>query len=578
MRYAANHLGLESDFDVDCLDDYVRVRWTLRKLGDPFPGGDWLVKDPVLEFRAPGREPARVLLIGGGHPDRTLCGLRCYRRMREVLMPSIPFSYAVGLASDRYSLHLTGELYDCRRLVHYCDAMQIFAGWFSQMVESFEQHRRLWEERGHAEAGEPYRWPLDLPLGELAVPRDLVRAPRYYPLNELDLTPLDWAPAPVRLQVPPPAPSPLQPERYFGTQIASGIRSMRENGFCRWGTHCTDEPAPPGSCWMGGDRVYGFWGNTFTMQYMMTGDAQTGEAAWYCVRQCLELLKKEPEPHYKHCLSFGLSTMMSLRFARLVGRPDLVEPLAEVWRKWPYDAARHMMATQPTADGGDHTPNDTYNMKMVGATAMWLIGNYLQAPDLMARGRDCVMGFILPAMQPQGYWFYRPGSPEGKIVDGIQSNNHYDGFVKCLLARLLFHPEWRAEPGVLDALRRGMDFTLARLTAQDDRTLKFELHPDAKFGPRETLARYLGHTGGLAEPLGLLALYAGASYVDPIRKSVQFTYDLRDAPILSDYWDNSWLYAFYVGVLNLSRLGFRFEGTPDRLNIQPPASAPDAFL
>ena len=37
------------------------------------------------------------------------------------------------------------------------------------------------------------------------------------------------------------------------------------------------------------------------------------------------------------------------------------------------------------------------------------------APDLRGYGRS--------EWQPQGYWFYRPGSPEGKIVDGIQSNN-----------------------------------------------------------------------------------------------------------------------------------------------------------
>ena len=90
MNYRADYLGLESSFDVDFAESYVRVRWDIRKLGEPFPGGDWLVKDPVLEFHSNGREPIRIQLVTVGHPDRTVCGLRCFRRMREVAMPAFP--------------------------------------------------------------------------------------------------------------------------------------------------------------------------------------------------------------------------------------------------------------------------------------------------------------------------------------------------------------------------------------------------------------------------------------------------------------------------------------------------------
>src|SRR5207249_2623003 len=104
------------------------------------PGGHWLVKDPVLEFHAAGKEPVRVELIAGGHPDKTVVGLRSYQRMREILMPSYPWSYAVSLPKGHYQLRFRAELYDCRRLTLYCDAMQIFAGHFSQMVVAFEEH------------------------------------------------------------------------------------------------------------------------------------------------------------------------------------------------------------------------------------------------------------------------------------------------------------------------------------------------------------------------------------------------------------------------------------------------------
>ena len=238
---------------------------------------------------------------------------------------------------------------------------------------------------------------------------------------------------------------------------------------------------------------------------------------------------------------------------------------------------RHGADQRAGADGGDLTPNDTYNMRMVGAAAMWLVGRYLKDEELMRKGRDCVLNFILPAMRPEGYWCYRPDSPEGKIVNGIPSSNHYDGFVKQILARLLFHPEWRQEKAALNALRRGVDYALKNLVVQNARMLRFELYPGAHFPPREELAKYLGHAGMYAEPLSLLALYADPAYLEPLRKSVQFAYDHRDDPVFEGYWDNSWLYGLYVGLMNLSRLGFRFGGAPDRLTLQAPERA-EPFL
>jgi hypothetical protein len=576
MKVEANCHGLESCLDLELVDGYVRVRWHIRRLGEPFPGGDWLVKDPAVEFHAVDRPPVRVELISVGHPDKTVVGLRSFRRMRELAMPSEPWSYAVSLSAATYRVLFRADVYDCRRLTYYCDAMQIFAGHFSEMVAAFEDHRQMWQERGHAEAGEPYRFPCELDLGELRVPEGHTHAPTYYPINEVSLRRVDWTDAPARKVLPPPSSSPPQPELLLARQIASGVQSLRTHGFCRWGTHCNQNPVPPGSYWMGGsDRLYAMWGSTFEMQYLLTGDPETGAAAWYCVRDCLQMAERDCEPHHKHCLSFGMASMMMVRFARIADRPDLIEPLARIWRKWPYDRHRHNMATQPNAEGGDHTPNDTYNMKAVGAAAMWLVGRYLNDLDLMEKGEDCVMRFVLPAMQPEGYWYYRPGSPEGAIVRGIQRNNHYDGFVKSLLARLLFHPEWREKKDVMDAVRRGVDFTLQHLTAQDGRTLTFELHPDARFPPREELARYLGHAGMYAEPLSLLAIYENSTYLEPLRKSMQFVFDHREDAILADYWDNAWLYGLYVGALNLSRLGFQFRGTPENLALHPPSSVPE---
>jgi hypothetical protein len=212
MKFSANCLELESDFDVDFELGFLRVRWEIRQLGGAYPGGDWLVKDPVLEFQRSGGAPVRVQLIPAGHPARTLCGLSCFRRMREIAMPATPWSYAVNLPAGDYTVRFTGELYDCRRLVRYCDALQIFAGHFSLMVEKFEEHCRYWQALGHGDAGAAYHWPIDLTLGALNVPRDYTCAPRYFTLNEVELQPMKTKGAPAAAATPHPDASPLRTE------------------------------------------------------------------------------------------------------------------------------------------------------------------------------------------------------------------------------------------------------------------------------------------------------------------------------------------------------------------------------
>lgn len=571
MRYQANYLGLESDFDLEFMDQWVRIRWNIKQLGEPFPGGYWLVLAPTLTFERADGEPIQLTLIGSAtRPEPTVAGFAAYRRVRGLAMTDYPWSYAVSLPAGDYKVKFDAELFDCRRLVYYCDAMQFFAGYFLEMVEKFEENARYWASKNHAEAGEPFRFPCELTLGSLSVPRDYTNPPYYHLSNEAELPQVPWEPPPPLRKKPSPA-APLQPEIYFNDQLQSGIGQMRDYNFCRWGTHCTEQPVPQGSCGTG-MRPFAMWANSFTLHYQLTNDPESGAAAYYSSRMIHGFTEQGPQPHQQHVLTFGVGTMSLLRLVRATGDAGLLSLVADIWRRWPYDEERHNLATEPSIEGGDTTPNDTYNMKMVGATAMWLLGKYLDDKALMSRARDSVLNFVLPGLQPEGYWYYRPGSPEGEIVNGIMSNNHYDGFVKYLVSRLLMHEEWRNEPGVLDALRRGMDFTLNKLTEDDGRVLTYELHPGAKYGPRETLARNLGHGCMFAEPLAVLAQYVDKSYLQPLQRSLQYVYDQRDNPVLEGYWDNAWFYSVYTGLFSLSALGYSFEGTPQQLSLRQPAA------
>jgi hypothetical protein len=377
-----------------------------------------------------------------------------------------------------------------------------------------------------------------------------------------------WENAPA-LVLEPPAGGSLYPQCYFGKQVKSGIAFMRENNFCRYGTHCTEAPFPSGN-YGTGLRPFVMWGQSFTMHYALTGDPDSGAGASYATRMSLAYAERDPQPYGQHVLTFGMSTMQLLRYARAVGDNAVLELPAKIWREWPYDPDRHNLATQPDSQGGDMTPNDTYNMKMVGATACWLLGKHLGDEFLMERGRDSVLNFILPGFLPEGYWFYRPGSPEGYVVDGVMQQNHYDGFVKAMLARLLVHPEWRAEPVALDVLQRGMDFVLKHLTLEHDggRTMTWELYRGLEFGTNEAHSRHIGHAGMYAEAMMVLSRYVDSKYLRPLEQSMQYVYDSRDSEDLKDYWDNSWLYGMYVGLFSLAQSGVHFEGEPRELRLR----------
>jgi hypothetical protein len=386
----------------------------------------------------------------------------------------------------------------------------------------------------------------------------------YHVTNEADLPKVAWKPAPP-IQGKGSGGA-LQPENYFNTQLKSGIPYLRNYNFCRYGTHCTEAPVRPGNVGTG-MRAFAMWGNSFSQHWMLTGDEDSGAAAKYCAQMVNGYIAEGPAPHFQHLLTMGIATMMLLRYARAADDTSILQLSHSIWKHWPYDWERHSLATQPNVGGTDTTPNDTHNMKAVGACAAWLLGKYMGDSDLMEKGKDCIMNFILPNLLPEGYWLYRPGSPEGEIVDGVQSNNHYDGFVKQLLSRLLMYPEWREIPGVMDALRRGMDFTIGKLSEVKGNELLWELHRDAHYGPRETLARYIGHAGMLTEPVWVLAKYCDASYLKPLQQSVQYAYNRRDDELMKDYWDNAWFYSIYVGLFTLSGLGVKFEGEPDNLQL-----------
>lgn len=563
--YHANFLGLESVFEFRLMDGWVGVRWSIEKLGEAFPGGYWLAQNPVLHFIGEDGTAIELPLASGESSRATISGQKAFRRMRGEPMPDYPLTYAAALSQGGFSVRFFCELYDCRRLVQYCDAMQLFAGDFADMVRLFEEGATYWAKKANAEAAEPFHFACDLELGELDVPTDYLDTPYYQLNNESDLPVVSWE-SPYPLAEVLGRGGALQPENYFEAPVKSGISFMRETNFCRYGTHCLETTVPPGIVGTG-MRPFAMWGNSFSLHYILTGDDESGAAGHYCANMVNAYIERRPNPHQHHILPTGIATMTLLRYARASARPDLLDQCLDLWRRWPYDYDRHNLATEPAADGGDTTANDTYNMKLVGACAIWLLGKYRGDEGLMERARDSVLKFIMPGLRPEGFWYYRPGSPEGALVNGLQTHNHYDGFVKMLLSRLLMHPEWRAEPGVMQGFRRGMDFSLRHLTADDGRTLKWELHPGVTYGPHETLARYLGHAGMFCEPLYVLAKHCDPSYLQPLQRSLQTVYDLRHNELLADYWDNSWLYSIYGGLFTLSSLGVEFERTPDSLQL-----------
>jgi hypothetical protein len=328
---------------------------------------------------------------------------------------------------------------------------------------------------------------------------------------------------------------------------------------------------------LGVNRGHWWWCAQASRLYRLTGEPEFARAAHAAGAALLANLPSAPADTTQ--LGRGIMAHATLDYCDFLGDDAPLERLLAIWAAWPMEDDGYPFGS-PTRDGGDQMRNHTFNMVLELAAPMWEAAHRVGAIELREKAARAVR-FVVRHMRPEGYWYYRGYGdfPEGPLdpARGGQHNYHYDQFVKMMLGWLLKYPEWRAQPGFVDTVQRAVGFALAHPRSATPRALRIG-EPDLygkDLSPVQDLAESLCRTGFLVSALGPLVIHVSRDqYLGDLTRLLQWAYDQRDEPLLADYWDNSWLFNVYGGLLELSLTGYRFSGTPDRLVVTPPTLVP----
>ncbi|HEY3418035.1 MAG TPA: hypothetical protein VGM23_14245 [Armatimonadota bacterium] len=549
--------------------DHVCLCLHITRLGEEYPGGWDVLRDASLWFESVEGGPAVEAPICTGSPEARISGETAYRRLRGTRMFPWGIVHRVGLGKGSYQLRLKGDLVSGKPLTLLCDSFDYFADSLVRVLEAHDEFHRTKAPYGYS-TRVPLVEPMDILLGTFEHDADRLNPPAVYWTNEIAAARPDWAQAeekPLPAFTPPPsAEDALAPQNFFREPLLAGMKTFREVGYCRFGTHVNPGPITQSGGVLFLDRATGWWCIQASKMYRLTGDPAFARAA-HAAAGCL-LANLPSAPPDTNQLHMGLMTHALLEYAKFLGDDTPLQPLLPIWEAWPMEPDG-FPSGMPTRTGGDMMRNHTNNMILELAAPLWEVCHRLGALELREKAARAIR-FVLRDMQPAGYWHYRAYGdfPEGPLdpARGGQHNYHYDNFVKMMLGWLSEFPEWRAQEGFLPTLRTALDFTLAHPRSATPRAKRVG-EPDLygkDLTPVQDLAESLCRSGFLLSALGPLGMQPdGDAYLPAITQLLQWAYDQRHDPLLADYWDNSWLVNAYGGWLDLALLGYRFSGTPD---------------
>ena len=558
--------------------DHVSVCIHLTRLGEEYPGGWDVLRGASLWFEPEdGGQPVEAAICAGS-PEARISGAKAFRRIRGSCMFAWGMVRRLALPKGTYQLRLKGDLVHGEPLSRLCDAFDYFADSLVRVLDAHDEFHRTKAPYGYS-CRVPLVAPVDIPVGMFVNDQDRVAPPSVYWLNELAVTPVNWAHAALPLPpfTPPPSVNdPLAPQNYFRDALLAGPRTFKEHGSCRFGTHVSPGPVTALGGVHGVNRGTWWWGAQAAKMYRLTGDPECGRAAHAAGKALIANLPSAPADTDQ--LSFGVMVHALLEYTAFLGDRKPLELLLPVWDAWPMEKDG-FPAGSPTRDGGDKMRNHTFNMILELAAPLWEACHQLGALELREKAARAVR-FVVRNMRPEGYWYYRGYGDyaEGGLdpARGGQHSYHYDMFVKMMLGWLVRYPEWQTQEGFLPTVRQAVAFSVAHPRSATERALRIG-EPDLygkELTPVQDLAESLCRGGFLLSALGPLAIHVPEPQdLTTITRLLQWTYDQRDEPVLADYWDNSWLgHQVYGGWLDLALLGYRFSGTPEAVKVEPPPS------
>jgi hypothetical protein len=519
------------------------VLWRVVGLGSAYPGGNYSLLSPSLEFRRQGSGDhlGLSLLPITSHAHRPrMTGKSAFFRVRGWHMPQILLSLHFGLAKGDYEVRFRCGLQRIANLDRYSPAYN-----------------------GETEE-------IDGLLGHISVAHDLLQAKRC-PINELGyVVPKLLG----KIKQPPAAGSkaarlPLNPEHYFEQHLIGPARRINWESYRGFFPYRPDDVSSTESSepFVQNQRVIGGYCGSLALAYRLTGKAEYHRAARYA----FDLLQKniwrtrwgwgiglETFREGENLLEFGICAQNACEFYKISRQRKSLSAFQRVLHSWPYHEEEHLPFIEVDKDGKEVHPSYPFNMVAVGCAAMYLIGKVMDDELLKRRVWETVHYFLLPMMEEDGYWQYAFHYEGGKKHPEPRGY-HYDMFTKMNLARLLEYDEWREDEGFMEAMLKAINFTLRTCASEQLKLLQWsDLYTSGR-GPQFAI----GHAGMMVGYLALLAKHVDTKYLQPLEKTMRFLYSKRDRVRLppSVDWRSDWIHYHVLSPLLLVReYGWSVEG------------------
>lgn len=521
----------------------IVVVWRVVRLGSAYPGGNYSLLSPEIEFlgRGSGR-PVRVSLLPmTSHTHRPrMTGRRAFVRVRGWHMPRIPLTLHFGLPKGEYEVRFKCGL---------------------QRVDNLKRYAP--DYRGKTEE-------LDQPLGHITVPHDFPEVEER-PTNELHYV---VPRLPGKLRRPrtedlKTAGHLLNPEHYFEEHLIEPARRIIREGHRAFFPSRTVEMSSETSSapFVQNQRVIGGYCGSLALAYRLTGKVEYYRAARYAFELLHENIWRtkwgwaiglETFREGENLLEFGICAQNAYEFYKITGQRKPLTPFHRVLRSWPYHKKEHLPFIEVDRGGKEVHPSYPFNMVAVGCAAMYLIGKVMDDESLQKRVWETVHCFLLPMMEEDGHWQYAFHCEEGR-KHPEPKGYHYDMFTKMNLARLLEYDEWREDEGFMEAMMNGINFTLRTCVKEESRLLRWsDLYTSGR-APQFAI----NHAGMMVGYLGLLAKHVDTKYLQPLEKSIRFLYSERERKFLSSSvnWKSDWMhYHVLSSLLRLREYRWRMEG------------------
>jgi hypothetical protein len=370
----------------------------------------------------------------------------------------------------------------------------------------------------------------------------------------------------------------LNPEHYFEEHLLGIAKNIIQGGYKAFFPPCKPENVVDESkgVIIQGERIFGEFCGSLALAFRLTGKAEY----YFASRIAYEMVESnvwktkwgtalgiETLREGDNLLELGLCVLGIHEFYKVNCESRILTKSFRMIQRWPYHRKYHIPYIEVHQDGKEIHPSFPFNMIAVGCAAMWSAAKALGDRTLQRRVKDTLHYFLLPMMEADGHWDYAYHYEEKKKRPE-PAGYHYDLFTKMNLSRLLEDHEWQDDDVFLEAITRGIDFSLRNCTVEKENMLIWSDQYTEERGPHFAI----NHAGLIVSLLALMAKYADKKYLKPLEQTIRFIYrerDRGDLPQSSD-WKSGWLHSHVLTpLLKVRDYGFFMTGdTPGDLKVE----------